>query len=473
MRLGAAGLCAMLGAASFLPAGDVATPQAVLAEGIALVQQGDFEAAVLKLDEASRRLAADPSIRAARPPAAGLTRPLADAYLYLGISYLELNQELNARAKFREVLKVEPTRKLSDRVFSPQIIRVFEAARVEMFPNEKKKRNILPLLLIAGGGTASAAVAVAASGGDEPPPTQPATSTTSTLTGTGGGNPTSTSTTIATDPGGPNPTTTTTTTTTTLPGATTTVPASTTLPTTLPGSTSTTSSTTTSTTSSTTSTTSTTTTTTTLACSYSLDPPSKQFDVLGGAGVCRVTTQPGCAWTATKDGDQNAGWVTFTGATSGSGTGDIAYNVGAITILSRTARISITQDPSEECVINQSLLRPDEGRATEAATRWESDLSVDGGRGQIVIDGASVRYQDQGLQQDNLPAGSGQRQIVAQLVAAKGRPGTWTFRLPGVARPGSVRPLSGNASSVTGDSIAFRLAGTPGERLVFTFQAVP
>jgi hypothetical protein len=213
MRLGAAVLCAALGAASLVAADEAGTPEAVLAEGIALVQQGDFEAAVLKLDEASRRLSADPSRRTSRPPAAGATRPLADAYLYLGISYLELNQELNARAKFREVLKVEPSRKLSDRVFSPQIIRVFETARVEMFPNEKKKRSVLPLLLIAGGGAASAGVAVATSGGDTPTTTFPATTSTTTPPVGGGGNSTpTTSTTVATDPG-PNPTTTTTTTT--------------------------------------------------------------------------------------------------------------------------------------------------------------------------------------------------------------------------------------------------------------------
>ena len=209
MRLGVAVLCAVLcavGAASLLPAEDVGTPEAVLAEGIALVQQGDFEAAVLKLDEASRRLAADPSLRTSRPPAAGLTRPLADAYLYLGISYLELNQELNARAKFREVLKVEPTRKLSDRVFSPQIIRVFEAARVEMFPNEKKKRSILPFAADRGRGSRVAAVAVAASSDDEPTTTQPATTVPTTQPGTGGGNPTTTTTTtLGSDPGGPSP----------------------------------------------------------------------------------------------------------------------------------------------------------------------------------------------------------------------------------------------------------------------------
>jgi hypothetical protein len=467
-RVGAAVLCAVFGAASLLPAADPATPDGLLAEGIALVQQGDFEAAVLKLDEASRRLAADPARKPPRPPAAGIMRPLADAYLYLGISFLELNQELNARAKFREVLKVEPTRKLSDRVFSPQIIRVFEAARVEMFPNEKKKKNILPLVLIAGGGTASAAVAVAASRGDEPTTTQAAATTPTTLTGTGGGNPTTTSTTVATDPG-PNPTTTptTTTTTTTLPGATTTttLPGTTTTTTTLPGSTTTTTSTTLP--GSTTTTTSSTTTTTTLPCTFSLQPPTTTFvGLLGGSGACSITTQAGCGWTATLAGDGGGNWITFTSPNSGSGSGSVTYSVPGLALGTQTAFIRVG---SSECVVVRSALGLKDGAAT---AQWESELSVEGGRGQIVIDGATVQYQDQGPQAHSLPQDTGLRQVVAQLVAGRGRPGTWTFRL-GHLRAGSLRPLAGNPTQVTADSITFRLAGNPGERVVFTFEALP
>jgi hypothetical protein len=473
-RLGAAVLCSVL-AVSLLPAEDGATPDALLAEGIALVQQGDFEAAVLKLDEASRRLAADPARKAARPPAAGIMRPLADAYLYLGISFLELNQELNARAKFREVLKVEPTRKLSDRVFSPQIIRVFEAARVELFPAEKKKRSVLPLLFIAGGGAASAAVVVANSGGDTTTTTAPAAATTTTLA-TGGGNPTTTtSTTVATDPGNPT-TTTTTTTTTTLPGASTTT-TSTTLPgsttTTLPGSTTTTTSSTTTTTTTTTTTlppTTTTTlpptTTTTMACTYALAPPQTNIGgLLGGGGTCSVTTQPGCAWTATKSGDGGGNWITFTTPNSGVGSGAVSYTVPPLSIGTRTGFIRVG---SSECVVVESLGL----KAEPQGLGWESLLDVPGGRGQVVIDGSSVRYQDSGLQQGTIAAATGTRQVVAQLVTAKG-PGTWTFRLAGSARPGSLRPLAGVPTQVTADSITFRLAGKAGERVVLIFEGLP
>jgi hypothetical protein len=62
---------------------------------------------------------------------------------------------------------------------------------------------------------------------------------------------------------------------------------------------------------------------------------------------------------------------------------------------------------------------------------------------------------------------------VAQLVTARGRAGTWTFRLPTGVRAGSLRPLAGQAAQVTEDSIVFQLQGRPGERVVFSFEIAP
>lgn len=157
-----------------------------LAQGIALVKEGDFERAVPRLDAAIRRLGPK-----------GSKHDLAQAHLYLGIAYLELDQETTARGRFREALSNDPALKLDPRAFSPQTIRVFDAARAEM-PQKKKKGA--PVLLIAGGGAAAAGIALAASGGGG----SPASSTTTTLAGT-----------TTTLPGAT--TTTTTTTTTTLP----------------------------------------------------------------------------------------------------------------------------------------------------------------------------------------------------------------------------------------------------------------
>lgn len=420
-----------------------------VAEGAALMQQGDFEGAVLKLDEATRALAADPT----------RSRDLADAYLFLGISYVELNQELNARAKFREVLKKEPQRRLSERIYSQQVIRVFEAARQELYP--KKKKSILPLLLIAGGGTAAAGTAVvAASGGGDPTTTTTPSSTTSTTTGGGGSGatPTPTPTTGGSDP---RPTSTPTATPTTQPGTT---------PTATPvGPTATPTATSVGPTATPTPTevapTATPTRTPTPACSYTLSPPSTLFpSLLGGNGTCTIATQANCAWTASDD----AAWITINGANSGNGSGAVNYTLAALSLGTRTGRITISQAPSQECVIVQGLLIADP-RPDPASGSWESTLDVEGGRGQVVVDGRSVRYQEPGVLQGSLPGGPGARQIVAQLVSARGKAGTWTFRLP-TAVPGSLRPLAGEVAASGPDQLSFRMSGRPGERVVFTFE---
>src|SRR5574341_702150 len=77
-------------------------PDAELASAIALVREGDFEAAM--------------------------------AYLYLGVSFLELDQELTARGKFHSACRLDPELRMDPRQFSAQQIRVFEAACRELRP---------------------------------------------------------------------------------------------------------------------------------------------------------------------------------------------------------------------------------------------------------------------------------------------------------------------------------------------------
>ena len=190
-----------------------------LAQGIALVKEGDFERAVPRLDAAIQRLGTK-----------GAPRDLAQAHLYLGIAYLELDQEATARGRFREALSQDPELRLEASSFSAQTIRVFEAARAEMPPRKKKGA---PVLLIAGGGAAAAGIALAASGGG---------SSTDTTTTTLGG-PTTTS-----------PAASTTTTTTT-------PPASSTTTTTLPA-----------------------------GCRFTLSPALQSFPSSGGQGTCNIST---------------------------------------------------------------------------------------------------------------------------------------------------------------------------------------
>src|SRR5262249_33444419 len=156
-------LCAVIGA----PLADPAAT-ADVQHGIALVDQGDFEAAVVALDAALRDLQGR--------PAADEQRALAN--LYLGVAYLELDQEVTSRAKFRAALRLQPALRLAPDRFSPQVIRTFEAVRLEAAaapaavgpasgrprsapspsPSPQRRRSAVPFLLI-GGGAAAAGVA--------------------------------------------------------------------------------------------------------------------------------------------------------------------------------------------------------------------------------------------------------------------------------------------------------------------------
>ncbi len=90
-----------------------------LEAGIRLVDEGNFEAGIAKLDTVARRLKA------------GGNKPaqLSRAYLYLGIAHLQLSQEQAARARFAEAVKTDGNLKLSEYEFPPPVIKVFEEAK--------------------------------------------------------------------------------------------------------------------------------------------------------------------------------------------------------------------------------------------------------------------------------------------------------------------------------------------------------
>ena len=145
-----------------------------LARGIALVDEGDYDAAILVLDTEARRLARDPA----------RTRDLSQAYVYLGIAYMGKGHEAAAKAKFKEAVAQVKDLTLSPDKFAPKVIDAFEAAKSEAAAvgasapasvapasvapaaSEKKKGGSGKLLLIGGGVAAAAGVALAAGGGD-------------------------------------------------------------------------------------------------------------------------------------------------------------------------------------------------------------------------------------------------------------------------------------------------------------------
>lgn len=90
-------------------------------KGIQAVEDGEYDAAILILDGAARRLAAKPN-----------DPDLSQAYLHLGIAYVGKGAEAAAKAKFREALRQIRDLSLSADKYPPKVINVFEAARDEV-----------------------------------------------------------------------------------------------------------------------------------------------------------------------------------------------------------------------------------------------------------------------------------------------------------------------------------------------------
>lgn len=167
--------CVLVCTALVLPVAPVsAQPPAQdpeVAQGVKLVEDGEYDAAILTLDRAARRLAQDPK----------KLRDASQAYLYLGIAYIGKGQEAAAKARFREALQRASDLTLSAEQFPPKVINAFEAAKAEIAqasavpepatataapptPSTKKKGSKLPLIL-GGVAAVGGGVALAAGGG--------------------------------------------------------------------------------------------------------------------------------------------------------------------------------------------------------------------------------------------------------------------------------------------------------------------
>ena len=75
-----------------------------------------------------------------------------------------------------------------------------------------------------------------------------------------------------------------------------------------------------------------------VSCSYSVTPTAQTVGASGGvAPAIAVATAAPCAWTA----NSNAPWITLLSGTSGSGNGEVTYEVAANTGNARTATLTI------------------------------------------------------------------------------------------------------------------------------------
>jgi hypothetical protein len=181
-------LLVVLGLAVNAPAQPVVA-DAEVKRGIALVDDGEYDSAIIVLDGAVRRLGATPG---------HAMNDLAEAYFYLGVAYLGKGQETSAKARFREAVKQAHDMSPSPEKFPPRVIELFEKAREESTaetkaaapattataaaPAEKKKGGGKGLLIggavvLVGGGVALAAGGGGDSGGgtDSTSPSAPQT----------------------------------------------------------------------------------------------------------------------------------------------------------------------------------------------------------------------------------------------------------------------------------------------------------
>lgn len=141
-------------------------------KGIKQVEDGEYDAAIVTLDTAVRRLQSG----------GAASKDLAHAYLYLGIAYVGKGQETAAKARFRDALAQAGDMNLSADKFAPKIIEIFEKAKDE---SRGSKGGSGKGLLIGGGVAAAAgatALVLAGGGGDGGP-----SGGTQTTTGTVGG----------------------------------------------------------------------------------------------------------------------------------------------------------------------------------------------------------------------------------------------------------------------------------------------
>ncbi|PYQ25533.1 MAG: hypothetical protein DMF81_01930 [Acidobacteria bacterium] len=114
------------------------------------------------------------------------------------------------------------------------------------------------------------------------------------------------------------------------------------------------------------------------------------------------------------------------------------------------------------------------GEVTPASRRvaWSSELDLEGGSGQVVVNGEAAAFASRGRSSGAVQGRRGLNRVEAQVVEAAGRPGTWRFELDTTAslQAGSVRVIAGEVALVTESAIVFRLKGKPGERVVFSFR---
>jgi hypothetical protein len=191
-----------------------------------------------------------------------------------------------------------------------------------------------------------------------------------------------------------------------------------------------------------------------------------QFCATGGFGPCFLPLREGAAGAGPAPicAPGRASGSTYTASITFPQTDDCYSIVATATNAcgQATASVPITVFTENNCF----RVAGDEG-----VTSWSSDLDLEGGRLELVVNGATTAYAERGRSMAATRLKDGENRVEARVVDATGKPGTWSIELsgPDALQIGSLRVLGGDVQSIAASRITFRLRGTPGERVVFTF----
>jgi len=161
-----------------------------------------------------------------------------------------------------------------------------------------------------------------------------------------------------------------------------------------------------------------------LSCSFTVSPMTQSFLSAGGYGEVEVTASvPTCTWGAVS----NASWITITSGASGSGSGQVGFNVGSNPGPPRTGTMTIA---GQTLTVNQA-----EFSCSYSISTLSASFTVSGGTGNLGVTAPagcswSAASQVAWITITAGSSGSGSGTIsyaVAQNTTAGGRSGTITI----------------------------------------------
>jgi len=134
--------------------------------------------------------------------------------------------------------------------------------------------------------------------------------------------------------------------------------------------------------------------------------------------------------------------------------------------------LTMDSDKVAKVTFEFSDLRSEKSVAPESGAAWVFQLDAPGAVGQVVLDGQAILTESGRRTQRAAQSREGDIVVEAQLVQAEGKPGVWRFEAQAGERiePGSLRVVRGEVAFISPNAIVFRLKGTAGEQVAFSYR---